>query len=116
MDKIYTEAERLDLIISSLEGGNQRRFAEKAKIIDTTLSRIRSGQLSLRAQVDKIIAAYPVVSREWLLTGIGYPGDISVDIARAYYEKVLQERNDTIRILSQELELQQEIIRELRRK
>lgn len=116
MEKIYTEAERLEVIINALEGGNQARFADKCNIARSTISRIKAGELSMKMQIDKIILAYPQVSREWLVTGVGYPGDISLDIARAYYEKVIHDRNETIHILSKEIEMQQEIIEELRSK
>lgn len=116
MERIYTEGERMALIINALEGGNQRRFGQKVDMLPSTVSRVISGELSLRKHIDKIIRIYPEVSREWLVSGVGYPGDISLDIARTYYEKVIRDRNETIHILSKEIELQQDIIRDLQKK
>lgn len=113
MEKIYTEVERLELLISALEGDNQLKFATRCGIPASTISRVKMGIIKLRSQVDKIVTAYPQVSRDWLMTGIGYPGDISLDIAKRYYEKALEERNETIHILSKELEIQQQLIEEL---
>lgn len=113
MEKIYTEVERLELLISALEGDNQLKFATRCGVPSSTFSRVKMGIIKLRSQVDKIVTAYPQVSRDWLMTGIGYPGDISLDIAKRYYEKALEERNETIHILSKELEIQQQLIEEL---
>lgn len=113
MKEYYTERERLELLISSLEGGKKKNFADKTGITQPTLTRLFAGVLKIPHYSDKIIQAYPRISRDWLLTGVGYCGDISVDITEEHYEGILQEKERTISALTRELELQQEVIEKL---
>ena len=46
-----------------------------------------------------ILATYPEVNPQWLRTGTGYPGDLSPELVRARYEKVLAEKDALIRTL-----------------
>ncbi|MBR0083106.1 MAG: hypothetical protein IJP93_03385 [Bacteroidales bacterium] len=113
MEKMpMTEPERLDFLIKTLESGVAARFAEKTGMPLPKVSRIRSGELRLNKQFDAIIRAYPLVNREWLETGVGYPGDLTVDLVKERLTKVVEDRDRVIRALTKELELQQRIIEE----
>lgn len=107
-----TESERLDYLIKTLESGIAARFAEKTGMTLPKVSRIRSGELRLNKQYDAIIRAYPSINRDWLETGVGYPGDLTVDLVRERLMKVVENRDRVIRTLTKELELQQRIIEE----
>ena len=107
-----TEAERLAYLIQTLESGVAKRFADKTGMTLPKVSRIRSGELRLNKQYDNILKAYPQVNREWLETGVGYPGDLTVDLVKERLTKVVEDRDRVIRTLARELELQQRIIEE----
>ena len=89
-----TEAERVKLLINLLEAGNASAFARKIGISKANISKMRAGTVSLRLHINSILAAYPAVSRAWLTSGQGYPGDISVDVVKSYYEEKLK-RNES---------------------
>lgn len=108
-----TEGERLDFIIRHLEGGNASEFARKTGIIKSTICRIKSGQLRLLGKADAIIRAYPMVERHWLETGEGYCGDLSVEIVRNQMKRVVAEKDSIIKALTDELKLNQEVMRKL---
>lgn len=91
-----TEAERIDFLIQVLESGNGAAFAKKIGTSPMQVSRMRNGRCSLRLHITGIITAYPNISRQWLATGEGYPGDISIDLAKASYEEKLERANKTI--------------------
>ncbi|MBQ6097954.1 MAG: hypothetical protein IJK99_09425 [Bacteroidales bacterium] len=111
MEKMpMTESERLDFLIKTLESGVAARFAERTGMSLPKVSRIRSGELRLNKQYDAIVLAYPQVNREWLETGVGYPGDLTVELVRDRLMKVVEDRDRVIRTLTKELELQQRII------
>ena len=94
-----TESERIKLLINFLEGGNASAFARKIGISKANISKMRAGTVSLRLHINSILAAYPAVSREWLTSGQGYPGDISVDIVKSYYEDKLKRNESFIDLL-----------------
>lgn len=81
-----TEAERIDLLIKHLEGGNASEFCRNIGKHKTFASDVKAGRRTIRLSVADIIKAYPQVNREWLETGEGYPGDLSIELARAHYE------------------------------
>lgn len=68
-----TESERLDYLIKVLSGNNARNFAFKAGIRPDSLSRARNGRGNPSFYFERILGAFPNVSREWLYTGIGTP-------------------------------------------
>ncbi len=105
-----TEAERLEFLIRRLEAGVAVRFSEKTGIPTPKISRIKSGELRLIKVVDNILRAYPQVSREWLETGSGYPGDLSVELVKERLMGVIADRDKLIKTLTREIELQQRII------
>ena len=108
--KPMTEPERLDYLIKTLESGIAARFAERTGMTLPKVSRIRSGELRLNKQYDTIMKAYPMVNREWLETGVGYPGDLTVELVRDRLMKVVEDRDRVIKTLAKEIELQQRII------
>ena len=110
---MLSESERLNYLIKMLEGGNAKAFADKTGIIPSTVSRIRAGKLRLNSKVDTILKAYPTVSRTWLETGEGAPGDISIQFVTEKYDALLQQKEQQIQLLLKELELQQKIIEKL---
>lgn len=66
-----TPQERIDYLIKILEGNNAREFADKCGIPPASLSRIRNGRAEPVAYYTRILAAYPAVRREWLVSGRG---------------------------------------------
>lgn len=108
-----TEGERLEFLITHLTAGNLTEFSRRTGIIKSTLSRIKSGQLRLRGKVDAIITAYPMVERKWLETGEGYCGDLSVEVVRNQMKRIVAEKDSIIKALTDELKLNQEVMRKL---
>lgn len=94
-----TESERIKLLINLLEGGNASAFAERIGISKANISKMRAGAVSIRLHINSILAAYPAVNRGWLESGEGYPGDISVDLVRSYYEDKLRRNESLIDLL-----------------
>lgn len=107
-----TESERLEFLIRRLENGVAARFSEKTNIPTPKISRIRGGELRLHKLYDDILQAYPQVNREWLETGVGYPGDLTVDLVKERLMGVIADRDRLIKALTREIELQQRIIAE----
>lgn len=105
-----TEIERLNLLVNSLEGGNSTAFAKRIGVSLSVISRIRSGKLTLAYRRDAILRAYPIVNREWLETGDGYPGDLTVDLTRNRFLKIIEEKDKIITNLSKEIDMQRNII------
>lgn len=68
-----TESERLDYLIKALSGNNARNFAIKAGIRPDSLSRARNGKGNPSFYFERILGAFPDVSREWLYEGTGEP-------------------------------------------
>ena len=67
------ENERLDYLVNVLAGGNARRFAEKTGIRPDSLSRARKGINHPTSYFERVLSAYPDVSRVWLYDGVGEP-------------------------------------------
>lgn len=68
-----TESERLDYLIKVLCGNDARDFALKAGIRPDILSRVRNGKGNPSFYFERILGAFPQVSREWLYSGDGFP-------------------------------------------
>lgn len=81
-----TESERIEFIVQALESGNGAAFGKKIGVSPATVSKMRKGQVGFRLNKEGILAAYPNIRREWLETGEGYPGDLTVDLVRSHYE------------------------------
>ena len=108
-----TEGERLEFLITHLTAGNLTEFSRRTGIIKSTLSRIKSGQLRLRGKVDAIITAYPMVERQWLETGEGYCGDLSVEVVNNKLKQIVAEKDTIIKALTEQLMLNQAVLRKL---
>ena len=83
---MMTESERIDFLIKALEAGNARVFGQKIGASESSVSRMRSGKHSIKSKINAILFTYPAVSRLWLETGEGYPGDLTIDLVRAHLE------------------------------
>lgn len=68
-----TGQERLDYLIKVLSGNNARAFALKAGIRPDVLSRVRHGKGTPSFYFERVLAAFPEVSRDWLYSGEGEP-------------------------------------------
>ena len=67
----------------------------------------------LSKRYDAIMAAYPMLNREFLTTGEGYPGDLSIELVRERMQTLLAEKDRVINTLTRELELNQKVIARL---
>lgn len=99
-----TEAERIEFIIRVLESGNASAFGNKIGVGAATASKMRLGTVGFRLRVDEILKAYPQIRREWLETGEGYPGDLTVDLVRSHYEAKIARQERTIDHLMRRIE------------
>ena len=99
MSAMMTEAERAQYLIDHCCGGSAVNFAKSINIDKTRLSKIVHGQLRLSGLYDVILIAHPRVNPEWLRTGEGDPGDLSVELVRARYERIISEKDALIRTL-----------------
>ncbi len=90
-----TEAQRIDYLISVLENGVGSEFAKRIGVSHAAVSKMRNGIFGISKKIDAIIKAYPSVNREWLETGEGYPGDLTIDLVKAHYERKLK-RNEQV--------------------
>lgn len=97
--EVMTEAQRAQYLIERCTGGSAIDFARSIGIDKTRLSKIVHGQLMLSGLYDAIIKAWPAVNPQWLRTGEGYPGDLSAELVRARYEKIVAEKDALIRTL-----------------
>lgn len=70
---MMTEPQRIDYLVSALEGGNAKAFANKAGMHQQTVTGLRQGKYHIDKYVTKILAAYPDVDDKWLVTGDGDP-------------------------------------------
>lgn len=65
--------ERIDYLVKVLAGNNARKFAQKTGIRPDSLSRARKGINRPSSYFERILSAYPDVSRDWLFNGTGEP-------------------------------------------
>ena len=110
-----TESERIEFLIKSLESGNNSEFARKIDCSLPNLFKMRKGTVGIRLSVAKICKAYPQVNRDWLETGDGYPGDLTIDLVKAHYqakinrnEMIIDHLIDRIKSLEEQIGLQKE--------
>lgn len=97
-------AERAQYLIDNCTGGSAVDFAKSIGIDKTRLSKIVHGQLHLNRLYDAILNAYPEVNPQWLRTGEGYPGDITAELVKIKYEKIIAEKDALIRTLQRVIE------------
>lgn len=99
-----TEPERIEFLIKVLESGSGQKFAERIGMSSAAISRIRNGGYGIRRKIDAIIRAYPSVNRDWLETGEGYPGDLTIDLVKAHYERRIKQNERVIDTLIRRIE------------
>ena len=99
-----TEAERIELIVNVLEGGNGAEFGRKIGISKPQVSKMRKGTVGIRLHINSILTAYPCVDRDWLTTGEGHPGDLTVDIVKAHYEEKIRRADRVIDHLTRRID------------
>jgi len=85
-------AERIDYLVNELTYNNGRAFAGKTGLPESSVSKWRKGvRHPSREAMEKILAAFPEVRREWLVDGNGQPfvgKRIPKDITRELMERV----------------------------
>lgn len=99
-----TEAERIDYLVRILEKGSAKDFGKKIGVSAPVVSRMRKGTIGIRTKIEGIVAAYPSISMDWLLTGEGYPGDLTIDLVKTRYERELKRVNAVVDQLLKQLE------------
>ena len=99
-----TESERIDYLIEHLTSGNPAEFARMTGISRANVWKMHNGKVGIRLSVKKILAAFPEVNREWLETGEGSPGDISVSAIKEHYEAKLNQCDRIINNLLKRIE------------
>ena len=99
-----TEAERIDFIIQHLEYGNTAEFGKRIGVSKAQAWKMQNGQSGIRLRIADILERYPQVRREWLETGEGYPGDLSVELVRSHYERKLKQNERVIDNLIKRIE------------
>ena len=67
------DSKKLDYLINVLAGGNARKFAARTGIRPECLSRARNGRGTPSFYFERILGAYPDVSRGWLYDNVGEP-------------------------------------------
>jgi len=106
-----TEGQRVDYLIRTLEGDNAKAFARKIGMAPPALSALRNGNgMRLPSRIDSILKAYPAVRREWLETGKGYPGDLTVELVRESMQARIDRADRLIDTLTRDLEQKIRII------
>ena len=98
---------RVQYLVWELERGNATEFSRRCGILPSSLSHFFHGETTGASYAHKIVTAYPQVNEQWLVDGIGYPGDISVSAVKAHYESLLRQRDQTIAVLSEALSREQ---------
>lgn len=104
MENAMTEQERAQYLIKYCSHNSAVDFAKSIGTDKTRISKIVHGQLKLSGLYDAIIAAYPDVNPTWLRTGEGYPGDLSAELVKQRYEKIVAEKDALIRTLQRVIE------------
>lgn len=99
-----SEADRAQYLIKYCCGGSATDFAASLGIDKTRMSRIVHGKMRLSGLFDVIIKTYPEVNPQWLRTGLGYPGDITPELLKARYERIIAEKDSLIRALTKIIE------------
>lgn len=67
-----TPQERISYLVYYLEGGNAKRFADKAGISPAQVSRLRKGLAQPTNYYSRILKAYPEINSDWLIHGEGF--------------------------------------------
>lgn len=105
-----TEAERIEFLVRHLASGNPAEFARMTGMSRSLVCRILKGEIGIRLRIETILTIFPEVNREWLTTGEGYPGDLSVSVVREHYERKIKTNERIIDNLIKRIEqLEKEI-------
>ncbi len=104
IDKAMSEAQRAQYLIDNCTGGSATDFARSIGIDKTRLSKIVHGQLRFNRLFGRVMGVYPEVNPQWLRTGVGYPGDLSTELVKTRYEKILAEKDALIKTLQRIIE------------
>lgn len=110
-----TDGERIDFLIKTLEKDNAVMFSKRTGINPSVLSRIRNGEANINRRIEMILMAYPEVNRLWLETGEGYPGDLTLDMARKHYLEIIRIKDKIIESLGKELDFQRGLLEEMKK-
>lgn len=94
-----TESERIDFLIRVFEKGNAASFARKLGLSNSAIVRMRKGEIGITKRIDDILKEYPTVNREWLESGEGDPGDLTMDMMKAKYEERIRRNEEVINYL-----------------
>lgn len=109
-----TETERIDFLITHLAHGNANRFADRTGISKANVSKLKRGEIRIQKSISKILEAYPTVNREWLVTGDGYPGDITTSLVKERYEEKLRRADKVIDHLTRRIDELESKLEELK--
>ena len=93
---MMNESERIEFLITHLAHGNANRFADRTGISKANVSKLKNGEVKIKRSIAKILEAYPQVNRQWLETGVGYPGDISIELVKNHYEEKIKRLENII--------------------
>ena len=110
-----TESERIDFLINAVADGNAVKFGKRIGLVKSTVAKLRSDKYpnSLGGYVNRIIEAYPSINRTWLITGEGYPGDLTADMVKAHYEEKLRRADKVIDHLTRRIDELERQLREM---
>ena len=67
-----TPQDRISYLVYYFEGGNAKRFADKAGISPAQVSRLRKGLAQPTNYYSRILKAYPEINSDWLIHGEGF--------------------------------------------
>lgn len=90
---------RIDLLLNALNV-SQSEFAEKLGITPNNVTNMKQRDLSSR-NIEKIVKAYPQISREWLMTGEGLPIKTNQIVNEAFSPTGDEKRDRQLDTLSQ---------------
>lgn len=94
-----TWKDRIRWIVDEFDGGNQSKAARRLEVSPQAISALYSGNSAPRTEtLVALLAAYPLVSAEWLLTGEGErvrTPPTAAQMALAEIAKVVERARDT---------------------
>lgn len=97
-------------------GGSTKLASLLLGSFSSSISAIMSGKYALAPQLGKIRKAFPLISEDFLETGEGDPGCLSIMQMKDKYDAIIAEKDDTIARLVNEMETQRKVIELLLKK
>lgn len=91
-------------------GGSTKLASLLLGSYSSSISAIMSGKYALAPQLGKIRKAFPLISEEFLDTGEGDPGYLSVVQTKDSLNEVIRKKDEQIANLMNEVEMQRRII------